>query len=159
MHRNPLPILAANVHVFGPSSLLLSLVACTLKRTQAERPQPAVSHVGGPASKMSKFQSYGLVISLEPKQEYAMNANPDFCMNFHAHIRVGIHGSFFFSMTLVHSFISLPPSLPGGIPIVGLVASFGSSVDIQRKLPWQSVRRVLFYISGRCSALPSFSRL
>jgi len=35
-------------------------------------------------------------------------------------------------MTLVQSFISLPPFLPSGIPIVDLVASFGSSVDILR---------------------------
>ena len=44
-------------------------------------------------------------------------------------------------MTLVHSLIALPP---GGIPIVDLVASFGSSLGILRKLIWQSVRRVLF---------------
>jgi len=116
---------------------------------------------------MNTSSLYGLVVSLESKQKYATNANPDFCMNLHVHIRVGVHGSLSFLtsrtpkrwMTLVHSLIPLLPSLPGRFPIVGLVASFGSSVDILSKLTWQSVRRVPFYISGRYSALLLFHDL
>jgi hypothetical protein len=61
---------------------------------------------------------------LRVKYKYAMNAIPDFCMNFHAHIRVGFHGSFLIDFedteTLddlgpwFHSLIALLPRCPMG---------------------------------------------
>ena len=157
--ENPLPIPAANVHVSGPSSLLLSLVAPTLKRTQAERPRPALSHVGGPTSKMSKLQSYGLVVPLESKQEYAMNANPDFCMKLPC-AYPGWYSWLLFLFDDLGSIFHLPTALPAQRdPYCGPCGVLWFLCRYTTHLTWQSVRRVLFYISGRCSALPSFSRL
>jgi len=84
-----------------------------------------------------------------------MNANPDFCMNFHAHIRVGIHGSFFFLMTLVHSFVSLPPSLTQRGPYCGPcgVLSFLCRYTTQAHMAKCSEGPVLYFRTMQCSAI------
>ena len=57
------------LHVFCPS-FLLSLMASTLRCTQAERPQPALLHVGGPTPEISKIHSYGALLCAGPRSPH-----------------------------------------------------------------------------------------